>query len=70
MNLGESPFLTVDEAAERLRVHPATIRTMIRNGRMPAVKFGRMYRVKKDDVDNAMTTAPAVAPQPVYPAAD
>jgi excisionase family DNA binding protein len=33
-------LLTVDEAAQRLRVHPMTIRRMIRDGRIAAVQLG------------------------------
>ena len=45
-------FLTVDEAADQLRVHPATIRRMIKRGEMPAVRVGRLWRV-----DASVTTA-------------
>ena len=40
-----SGLLTVDEAAAELRVHPATIRRMIRRGELAAVKVGKLWRV-------------------------
>ena len=54
-------FLTVDEAADQLRVHPATIRRMIRRGEMPAVRVGRLWRV-----DASVTTA-QIVPQAAQP---
>lgn len=57
----ESPFLTIDEAAAILRCHPATVREMVRNGKMPATKLGRTYRVHRDDL---MPKRPAAAPAP------
>lgn len=33
-------LLTVDEAAQQLRVHPQTVRRMIRQGRLPAQRTG------------------------------
>jgi len=44
--LADAPqFLTPDEVAERTRLHPETIRRMIRDKRLPAVKIGRGWRV-------------------------
>lgn len=45
---GVSALLTVEEAAAELRVHPATVRRMIRRGEIPAVKVGRLWRVDAD----------------------
>lgn len=33
-------LLTVKEAAQRLRLHPMTVRRMIDDGRLPAVQLG------------------------------
>ena len=38
-------FLTVDEAAERLKVNKVTIYRMARKGQIPAVKFGKVWRI-------------------------
>lgn len=44
-------FLTVEEMADELKLHPQTIRMWIRTGRLPAKKLGRIYRLRRDDVD-------------------
>lgn len=46
-----TPMLTVKEAAERLNVHPATVRRMILRGELPAKRVGRVYRVKAGDLE-------------------
>jgi excisionase family DNA binding protein len=33
-------LLTVEQAAEHLQMHPATLRRLLRNGQLPGVKFG------------------------------
>jgi len=44
-------LLTVPEVAERLRVHPITVRRLIKAGRLPAVRVGRAVRVRVEDVE-------------------
>jgi excisionase family DNA binding protein len=44
-------LLTIEEAAEMLRVAPVTMRRYIATGRLPTVKDGRTKRVQKQDVD-------------------
>lgn len=51
-------FLTVDEAAKLLRVHPETVRRMIKRGQLPVVMAGNMYRI------DAAYFKPALMPQP------
>lgn len=38
-------FLTVEQAAERLQLHPATIRRQLRTGALRGVRRGRVYRI-------------------------
>jgi len=44
-------LLTVAEVAERLRVHPITVRRLIKAGRLRALTIGRSVRVREVDVD-------------------
>lgn len=41
-----SPLYTVEAAAERLKLHPKTVLRFIREGRLPAAKVGRGYRIQ------------------------
>ena len=38
-------FLTIEEVAKRMRVSKAMIYRMARKGRIPAIKFGKMWRI-------------------------
>jgi excisionase family DNA binding protein len=42
---------TVREVAGQLGVHPETIRRLIHDGRLDAVRVGRVLRVHKEAVD-------------------
>lgn len=44
------PLLTVAEVAELFRVSSMTVYRLIRNGELPAVRVGRSYRVREDDL--------------------
>lgn len=44
-------FLTVAEVAGLLRVSTMTVYRLIKAGEMPAVRVGKSYRVRDDDVD-------------------
>lgn len=43
-------LLTASEVAERLRVSTMTVYRLIRSGELPAVRVGRNYRVRSDDL--------------------
>ena len=43
--------VAVDALAERLGVSPWTVRTWLRQGRVPYFKLGRRVLVRLDDVD-------------------
>ena len=42
--------LTVEEVAEALCITPKTIRKYLREGRIPAAKFGRVYRIGESTI--------------------
>lgn len=42
---------TVDFAAERLKLHPKTVLRFIRDGRLPANRVGKAYRIRRADID-------------------
>ncbi|MDR7523319.1 MAG: helix-turn-helix domain-containing protein [Armatimonadota bacterium] len=44
-------ILTVEQAADLLQVHKITIYRYIREGRLPAVRLGKMYRLFSRDVE-------------------
>jgi excisionase family DNA binding protein len=51
MSVGEPEhLLTVREVAERLRVHPITVRRLIKDGKLPVVRIGRAIRVREEDL--------------------
>jgi len=48
----ENQYLTVDEAAQELRVHPETVRRFISAGDLPVTRLGhRTLRIKREDWD-------------------
>jgi putative molybdopterin biosynthesis protein len=42
--------LTLRETAERLRIHPETVRREINRGKLPAYKIGRHLRIEERDL--------------------
>lgn len=44
-------FLTVAEVADQLRVSNMTVYRLIHGGELPAVRVGKSYRLREDDVD-------------------
>lgn len=45
-----SRFLTVAEVAEIMRVSKMTVYRMVHSGELPAVRFGRSFRVHSEQV--------------------
>lgn len=43
--------LTIEEAAARLKVHPASLRVWVREARIPAIKLGGHWRVTEETID-------------------
>ncbi|MHB1598723.1 MAG: helix-turn-helix domain-containing protein [Acidimicrobiales bacterium] len=44
-------FLTVSEVASALRISNMTVYRLIGSGQLPAVRVGRSYRLRLEDVD-------------------
>jgi excisionase family DNA binding protein len=51
----EARLLTVNEVADLLRVSRMTVYRMIKEGEMAAVRVGRGYRLREDDVDTYLS---------------
>jgi excisionase family DNA binding protein len=41
----------VEQIAQDLQVHPTTVREWIRGKKLKAAKFGRDYRIKREDYE-------------------
>ncbi|MEV4074528.1 helix-turn-helix domain-containing protein [Nonomuraea fuscirosea] len=52
---------TVEQVADLLGLHVKTVRNYVREGRLPAVRIGKRYRIAKEDLE-------AFAGVPVTPA--
>jgi len=46
----EVDLLKLAEAAQVLRVHPATLRRLIRIGQVPATRAGQSIRIARDSI--------------------
>ena len=44
-------LLTCEEAAAYLRVHPRTVGRRLKEGKLPGVKVGRQWRLRRADLD-------------------
>ena len=44
-------YLTAKQVAEYLQVKPLTIYQWAREGKIPAIKIGRVWRFKKETID-------------------
>ena len=42
---------TVEEFAKLFKLSPETVRILIRNGEIPAIRLGKQYRIPQDVVD-------------------
>jgi excisionase family DNA binding protein len=48
-------YVTVPEAAERLGIHPESVRRLIRTKRLPAKKFGVAWLIARDVLEQFAT---------------
>lgn len=56
-NFSRARFLTVAEVAEVMRVSKMTVYRLVHSGTMPAVRFGRSYRVPENAVEQYLKGA-------------
>lgn len=51
-NMVEDKLLTVEQVAERLQMHAATVRRFIREGKLAGIRLGgREWRVKSSEME-------------------
>jgi excisionase family DNA binding protein len=48
----KTEWLTVEQIADELGVHPETIRQYIRDGLLKAVQLKRSYRIRRSDYED------------------
>lgn len=53
-NLADVRFLTVAEVAEMMRVSSMTVYRMVHAGELPAIRFGRSFRIPETAVEAAI----------------
>jgi excisionase family DNA binding protein len=56
-NFSNARFLTVAEVAQVLRVSKMTVYRLVHSGEMPAVRFGRSFRVPEQAVEEYLKSA-------------
>lgn len=54
-----APLLTLNEAAEILRLHPRTVREYVRRGELKGRVIGGRYRFRREDLDAFVEKAPS-----------
>ena len=52
--LSDVRFLTVAEVAQLMRVSNMTVYRMVESGKLPAVRFGRSYRIPESALAQAI----------------
>jgi excisionase family DNA binding protein len=55
-SLADARFLTVAEVAAVMRVSRMTVYRLVHSGELPAIRFGRSFRVPESAVQAAMST--------------
>lgn len=56
-------FYTVEQTAERLKLHPKTVLRLIREERLRATRIGKSYRVLRSDLEAFAGVSGTPAPQ-------
>ncbi|KAA3614359.1 MAG: DNA-binding protein [Planctomycetota bacterium] len=52
----DQSYLSLNEAAELLKVDYKTLYRLVRQGRIPSFRVGRIYRIHRQDLDSFMST--------------
>jgi excisionase family DNA binding protein len=52
----------ISEAAKFLNLSKAMVNKMLRDGRIPSVRFGKVYRIPWSWLNNAVSANPAATP--------
>jgi excisionase family DNA binding protein len=52
---GTPEYLSIDEAAGIARLHHSTLREWIKDGSLKAYRAGRVYRIRRADLDERLT---------------
>ena len=63
----EETILTVEQVAHILQVHPFTVLKFIKQAKLTAAKLGRVYRIRRSDVDkflDAQVSTSRATPEP------
>lgn len=50
-------YLTSEQVAKLLQVHPFTVLKYLKSGKIKGVKIGRVYRIKESDVESFLRGA-------------
>ena len=58
----ETDILTLDEAAEYLRVHPRTLRVKASEGQIPGAKVGRVWRFHRQQLESWLLQGGVLGP--------
>ncbi len=58
-------LLTIEQTAQRLQVHPETVRRQLVSGVLRGVKRGKLWRVPESALFEPMPVAPLNRPQAV-----
>jgi excisionase family DNA binding protein len=62
MEIVAGVYLTVEEAAQLIRVHPETVRRWLKSGRLKGGKFGTAWRTTREWLEEF-----GQAPKPIVP---
>lgn len=63
----DDPYLTINDIKAELHVSHETVRQWILSGRLPHVKAGRMYRVRRSDLERMLAATPSPTDDPAEP---